>query len=63
MFAAETTPLPELARGEILVKVIFHTRSFHDQFYMKSLLKVRLASICMSDVHTVTGQRIEPTPR
>ncbi|CAF2794460.1 unnamed protein product [Rotaria sp. Silwood2] len=26
------------------------------------LVKVRLASICMSDVHTVKGQRIEPTP-
>ncbi|CAF4787964.1 unnamed protein product, partial [Rotaria sp. Silwood1] len=26
------------------------------------LVKVRLASICMSDVHTITGQRIEPTP-
>ncbi|CAF0748569.1 unnamed protein product, partial [Didymodactylos carnosus] len=26
------------------------------------LVKVRLASICISDVHTVTGQRIEPTP-
>ena len=27
------------------------------------LVKVRLASICMSDVHTITGQRTEPTPR
>ncbi|CAF0864766.1 unnamed protein product [Adineta ricciae] len=26
------------------------------------LAKVRLASICMSDVHTITGHRIEPTP-
>ncbi|CAF0721112.1 unnamed protein product [Rotaria sordida] len=26
------------------------------------LVKVRLASICMSDVHTIRGQRIEPTP-
>ncbi|CAF1242589.1 unnamed protein product [Adineta steineri] len=26
------------------------------------LVKVRLASICMSDVHTITGHRIEPTP-
>ncbi|CAF3845259.1 unnamed protein product, partial [Rotaria magnacalcarata] len=43
MFSSEITPLPELAPGEILVKV-------------------RLASICMSDVYTVTGQRIEPTP-
>ncbi|CAF4217387.1 unnamed protein product [Rotaria socialis] len=43
MFVAQTASLPELALGEILVKV-------------------RLASICMSDVHTITGQRIEPTP-
>ncbi|CAF1176197.1 unnamed protein product [Rotaria sordida] len=43
MFSSETVPLPELAPGEILVKV-------------------RLASICMSDVHTTTGQRVEPTP-
>ncbi|UJR10424.1 hypothetical protein I4U23_014628 [Adineta vaga] len=43
IFTAEIVPLPELAPGEILVKV-------------------RLASICMSDVHTITGQRIEPTP-
>ncbi|CAF0890976.1 unnamed protein product [Rotaria sp. Silwood1] len=43
MFSSETVPLPELAPGEILVKV-------------------RLASICVSDVHTVKGQRIEPTP-
>ncbi|CAF1450565.1 unnamed protein product [Adineta steineri] len=26
------------------------------------LAKIRLASICMSDVHTIRGQRIEPTP-
>ncbi|UJR35518.1 hypothetical protein I4U23_028272 [Adineta vaga] len=43
MFVAQNTLLPELAPGEILVKV-------------------RLASICMSDVHTITGHRIEPTP-
>ena len=27
------------------------------------LVQVRLASLCMSDVHTITGQRTEPTPR
>ncbi len=27
------------------------------------LVKVRAATICISDIHTVTGARIEPTPR
>ena len=27
------------------------------------LVKVRAATICVSDIHTVTGARIEPTPR
>jgi threonine dehydrogenase-like Zn-dependent dehydrogenase len=27
------------------------------------LVKVRAATICLSDIHTVCGNRIEPTPR
>ena len=27
------------------------------------LVKVRAATICLSDIHTVCGARIEPTPR
>lgn len=27
------------------------------------LVKVRAATICLSDIHTVCGTRIEPTPR
>jgi D-arabinose 1-dehydrogenase-like Zn-dependent alcohol dehydrogenase len=27
------------------------------------LVKVRTATICLSDIHTVCGTRIEPTPR
>ena len=27
------------------------------------LVKVKAATICISDIHTVTGARIEPTPR
>lgn len=27
------------------------------------LVKVRAATICISDIHTVCGTRIEPTPR
>lgn len=27
------------------------------------LVKVRTATICLSDIHTVCGNRIEPTPR
>ncbi len=27
------------------------------------LVKVKIATICFSDVHTITGSRIEPTPR
>ena len=27
------------------------------------LVKVRAATICMSDIHTVCGLRVEPTPR
>ena len=27
------------------------------------LVKVRTATICLSDLHTVCGTRIEPTPR
>ena len=27
------------------------------------LVKVRAATICQSDIHTVNGTRIEPTPR
>ena len=60
IFAAQTVPLPALAQGEILVKVIEYSWSSCDVFVQ---FKVRLASICMSDVHTITGQRVEPTPR
>jgi D-arabinose 1-dehydrogenase-like Zn-dependent alcohol dehydrogenase len=27
------------------------------------LVRVRAATICMSDIHTVCGMRVEPTPR
>ena len=27
------------------------------------LVKVKAATICISDIHTVCGTRIEPTPR
>jgi NADPH:quinone reductase-like Zn-dependent oxidoreductase len=27
------------------------------------LVKVKAATICMSDIHTVCGMRVEPTPR
>jgi NADPH:quinone reductase-like Zn-dependent oxidoreductase len=27
------------------------------------LVRVRAATICMSDIHTVSGMRVEPTPR
>jgi D-arabinose 1-dehydrogenase-like Zn-dependent alcohol dehydrogenase len=27
------------------------------------LVKVRTATICLSDLHTVCGTRVEPTPR
>ena len=65
MFAAQNIPLPELAPGEILAKVDqYEYRSTKTRIFLSLLfLKVRLASICMSDVHTITGHRIEPTPR
>jgi threonine dehydrogenase-like Zn-dependent dehydrogenase len=62
MFVGEKVPLPELAVGEILVKVR-QDRFRCKNFVFVCYVKVRLASICMSDVHTITGQRIEPTPR
>jgi hypothetical protein len=61
MFTAETVPLPELGVGEILVKVI--KCLFDKRIVLMDYSKVRLASICLSDVHTITGQRTEPTPR
>jgi len=62
MFVEEKVPFPELAAGEILVKVIQYLFRWKNVIFMY-YLKVRLASICMSDVHTITGQRIEPIPR
>lgn len=61
VFTAQTAPLPELSVGEILVKVKRREKKTNVSDFFSS--KVRLASICMSDVHTITGQRIEPTPR
>lgn len=61
MFSPETVPLPDLSPGEILVKVS-QSSTFARRQHSR-LRQVRLASICMSDVHTITGQRVEPTPR
>lgn len=44
MFHLETTPIPSIADGEVLVKV-------------------KAATLCLSDIHTVCGTRVEPTPR
>ncbi len=27
------------------------------------LVRVRMATICLSDIHTICGTRVEPTPR
>ena len=62
MFRSEVVPLPDLSPGEILVRVSRYHITVNS-FLFTNLFQVRLASICMSDVHTITGQRTEPTPR
>ena len=55
-------------------RFIFNGTNANPMFHLESvqlpelkngeiLVKVRAATICLSDIHTVCGNRIEPTPR
>ena len=60
--------------GPVGQRFIFNGASAQPMFRMESdvrlpsltrgqmLVKVRAATICTSDIHTVSGTRIEPTP-
>ena len=61
--------------NENINRYVFHGTNEMPMFKMESdlnlpilndgevLVKVRAATICLSDIHTVCGTRIEPTPR